>query len=226
MPASEITLSHKQLRSHVADRLRAAILDGELKPGDWLRQERLAQEIGVSQMPVREALKELAAEGLVEHVPYRGARVVKFSAEDIADIYAHRAFLEGRSASLAALAITKAELDELSRLQQRIERRMAPEHLAEYRELNRSFHRLIFTASRRTYLVHALNQIWAAFPSMLLSNFARTARQPLPERDEQDILEHRAIIQALRERNSEEAERLVREHILESGRKFLAALED
>jgi ABC-type antimicrobial peptide transport system permease subunit len=93
-------LSHKQLRSHVADRLRAAILDGELKPGDLLRQERLAQEIGVSQMPVREALKELAAEGLVEHVPYRGARVVKFSAEDIADIYAHPAFLEGRSASL------------------------------------------------------------------------------------------------------------------------------
>ena len=71
--ASEPTpRSHRQLRHWVADRLRSDILEGRLKPGEWLRQERLAQEHGVSQMPVREALKQLAAEGLVEHVPYRG----------------------------------------------------------------------------------------------------------------------------------------------------------
>ena len=78
--------SHRQLRKLVADQLRAAILDGRFKPGEWLRQERVAQELGVSQMPVREALKELAAEGLIEHVPYRGVRVVTLSVEDIEDL--------------------------------------------------------------------------------------------------------------------------------------------
>lgn len=76
------TYTPRQLRSFVAEQLRAAILEGRYKPGEWLRQERLAQELNVSQMPVREALKELAAEGLVEHVPYRGARVVAFSIEE------------------------------------------------------------------------------------------------------------------------------------------------
>ena len=85
--------SHRQLRKLVADQIRAAIVDGRFKPGEWLRQERVAQELGVSQMPVREALKELAAEGLIEHVPYRGVRVVALSVEDIEDLYEHRAFL-------------------------------------------------------------------------------------------------------------------------------------
>ncbi len=93
------TPSHKQLRNVVAEQMRAAILNGHYKPGEWLRQERLAQDLGVSQMPVREALKELAAEGLIEHVPYRGARVIVFSINDILDLYSHRAFLESRAAS-------------------------------------------------------------------------------------------------------------------------------
>ncbi|HAE59780.1 MAG TPA: GntR family transcriptional regulator, partial [Anaerolineae bacterium] len=90
--------NHRQLRNVVADRLRSAILEGFYKPGEWLRQEKLAQELGVSQMPVREALKELATEGLIEHVPYRGVRVIAFSPDDVGDLYAHRAFLEGRAA--------------------------------------------------------------------------------------------------------------------------------
>lgn len=66
--------AHKQLSQRVAERLRTAILEGQLRPGQWLRQERIAGENGVSQMAVREALKQLAAEGLVEHVSYRGVR--------------------------------------------------------------------------------------------------------------------------------------------------------
>ena len=104
------TPSHKQLRNIVAEQMRAAILNGHYKPGEWLRQERLAQDLGVSQMPVREALKELAAEGLIEHVPYRGARVVVFSIDDILDLYSHRAFLESRAAFIAAEIITPNEL--------------------------------------------------------------------------------------------------------------------
>jgi DNA-binding GntR family transcriptional regulator len=107
------TQSHKQLRNIVADRMRTAILDGQYKPGEWMRQERIAQELGVSQMPVREAFKQLASEGLIEHVPYRGARVVDISPIDVEDIYAMRGFLEGRAAGFAAANITPEEITEL-----------------------------------------------------------------------------------------------------------------
>ena len=73
------TLSHRQLRHAVYEYLRTAISDGTLKSGEWLRQKRIAEELGVSQMPVREALKELVSDGLVEHIPYRGVRVIEFS---------------------------------------------------------------------------------------------------------------------------------------------------
>jgi len=215
---------HRQLRKLVADRLRSSILNGEIKPGEWLRQERLAQEYQVSQMPVREALKELTAEGLVEHVPYRGVRVIEFSPEDISDLYACRSFIEGLAARAAASAITREELAQLKELQAQMKATLQPQVLPEYTELNRRFHRLIFTASRRTYLTRTLNQLWDAFPSMLWGNFARTAGQPVPQRDLADIEEHEAIIEALERRDGAAAEQRVRQHIEESGEHLLLAL--
>jgi DNA-binding GntR family transcriptional regulator len=206
--------SHKQLRNIVADQMRSAILDGRYKPGEWLRQERLAQDLGVSQMPVREALKELAAEGLIEHVPYRGARVIVFSTNDILDLYSHRAFLESRAASIAAGIITTEELSILEKLQVEMEENSAPESVLKYRELNRKFHQCIYQASRREYLIRALNQMWATFPTMLIANFAATALQPLPERDAVDVAEHRAIVLALKSNDAVAAEQAMKKHIL------------
>lgn len=216
--------THRQLRNLVADQLRTAILEGRYKPGEWLRQERLAQELNVSQMPVREALKELAAEGLIEHVPYRGVRVIEFSAEDIEDLYTHRAFLEGRAAACAAHAIRPEEVAELKRLQNEMEQNLAPEHVTRYRELNRRFHQLIYNASRREYLIRTLSQMWAAFPTMLIGNFAATADHPLPERDHSDSREHHAIIEALEEKNALKAETAMKEHILTTGRQLVQLL--
>ncbi len=215
---------HKQLRHVVADRLRQDILAGALKPGEWLRQERLAHDYGVSQMPVREALKDLAAEGLVEHVPYRGVRVVEFTLEDVADLYASRSFLEGLAARAAAHAITAEELDELRTLHQHMSAAQSPEQLANYRELNRRFHQVVIHASRRAYLIRLLGQIWAAFPTMLLGNFAATAHTPLPERDEADTAEHAAIVHALETGNPDSAEQAMREHIQHAGHKLMRAL--
>jgi len=208
------TTSHKQLRNIVADQMRAFILNGHYKPGEWLRQERLAQDLGVSQMPVREALKELAAEGLIEHVPYRGARVVVFSVDDILDLYTHRAFLESRAAFIAAKIISAEELNVIKDLQVEVEKFGAPEFVLKYRELNRKFHQHIYLASRREYLIRALNQMWASFPSMLIANFAATAVKPLPERDSVDVAEHRAIISALESHDASAAEQAMKNHIL------------
>jgi DNA-binding GntR family transcriptional regulator len=206
--------SHKQLRNLVAEQMRASILNGYYKPGEWLRQERLAQDLGVSQMPVREALKELAAEGLIEHVPYRGARVLVFSIDDILDLYSHRAFLEGRAAFIAADIIKDEELTLIKNLQDEVERHSAPEAVLKYRELNRKFHQHIYLASRREYLIRTLNQMWAAFPTMLIANFAATAVQPLPERDSVDVEEHRNIVSALEAHDAQAAEQAMKKHIL------------
>lgn len=215
---------HRQLRRVVADRIRTAILGGEIKPGEWLRQERLAQEYGVSQMPVREALKELTAEGLVEHVPYRGVRVMAFSAEDVADLYAARSFLEGMAARHAAECMTPETLAELRRLQAEMAGRQAPERLGEYLELNRRFHQLICTASQRAYLTRLLNQIWAAFPTMLWGNVTAAAGVSLPERNASDLVEHAELLAALERRDAAAAESLMRRHVEATGSELAALL--
>ncbi|HQT94359.1 MAG: GntR family transcriptional regulator [Acidobacteria bacterium 21-70-11] len=224
MPTDLTPQSHKQLRLWVADRLRSEILEGRIKPGEWLRQERLALEQGVSQTPVREALKLLAGEGLVEHVPYRGIRVVEFSVEDVEDLYTCRAFIEGMAARYAAATITDTEIAELTRLYERMVRCKTPDDIVEYRELNRLFHSGIFGASGRSYLVRTLAQLWAAFPTMLWSNVPRVARDSVPDRDAPDIEEHTAILDALRAHDPDAAERAVRRHIEAAGGSLVAAM--
>ncbi len=215
--------SHRQLRKLVADQIRTAIFEGRFKPGEWLRQERVAQELGVSQMPVREALKELASEGLIEHVPYRGARVVALSLEDIEDLYEHRAFLESRAAELAAKNITAGEIAELKVMLAEMES-LPPEGIAQYRKVNRNFHEKIFHISQREYMIRTLVQMWEAFPTMLIGNFAITAEQPLPERDLQDQLEHREIVMALESHDGKRAGIAMKTHILSAVHNLIKSL--
>ncbi len=217
-------LPHRQLQSVVLEKIRTAILEGEFKPGEWLRQKRIAEDLGVSQMPVREALKELAAEGLVEHVPYRGVRVIEISPEDVADLYAQRACLEARAAYAAATIITAEEMEQLHSIQDQMRASLGPDQLAEYRELNRRFHQAVYSASRRGYLVRTLNQIWSTFPSMLWSDFSQTEGQSLPDRDDTDLHEHEAILAALAARDPEQAEAAVRWHIEQASEALIAAL--
>jgi DNA-binding GntR family transcriptional regulator len=209
--------SHRQLAHFIADAVRADVLEGRLRPGEWLRQERIAREQGASQMPVREALKRLVAEGILEHVPYCGVRVVQFNVEDVEDLYSCRLFIEGLSARHAAQSITDAEVRELYDLHFRMIECAMPGELPEYRELNRRFHALIFTASRRSYLIRTLGQLWAAFPTMLWSNIPHAATASAPGRDEADAEEHEAIVRALEARDPDAAERAVRRHIEAAG---------
>ena len=197
---------------------------GRIKPGEWLRQEKLAQELNVSQMPVREALKELAAEGLIEHVPYRGARVVEFSSEDITDLYEHRAFLEGRAAEFAANYITSGDIEELKEMTKQMFA-IPPEQINDYRKINRRFHETIFRASKHEYLIRSLAQMWETFPTMLIANFPATAQQPVPQREDQDREEHQAIIEALEAHNPQKAGEAMRAHILSAAHHLIQSLQ-
>jgi DNA-binding GntR family transcriptional regulator len=217
-------VSYKQRAQLIADAVRADVLEGRIRPGEWLRQERIAREQGTSQMPVREALKRLVAEGILEHVPYCGVRVLQFGVEDVEDLYACRVFIEGMSARYAAASITDAEVRELERLHHRMIACAMPAELPEYRELNRQFHSLIFTASRRSYLIRSLGQLWSAFPTMLWSNIPRAATDSSRERDDADPIEHEAIVRALAARDADAAERAVRHHVEAAGSALLAVM--
>jgi len=218
--------SHKQRAQLIADALRADVLEGRIRPGEWLRQERIAREHGASQMPVREALKRLVAEGILEHVPYCGVRAVQFTVEDVEDLYACRLFIEGLSARYAAQSITDDEVRELERLHARMSVLAMPRELPEYRELNRQFHSLIFSASRRSYLIRSLGQLWAAFPTMLWSNIPVAATDSARERDDADPIEHEAIVRALKAHDADAAEKAVRHHIEAAGSSLLAVMKE
>jgi DNA-binding GntR family transcriptional regulator len=208
----------------VADRLRTEILEGRRSPGDWLRQESVAREEGVSQTPVREALKQLVSEGLLEHVPYRGIRVVTLSVEDAEDLYASRAVLEPMAARHAADEITAEELKELASLHERMLSCEIPARLKEYRDLNRRFHEAIISASRRPFLTRTLGHLWSAFPTMLWSNVPGIAATSLPEREDPDAAEHAEIVAALAAHDADRAAAAVKAHVEEAGRTLIAAM--
>ncbi len=216
--------THRQLKDIAAETLRGMIARGELLPGEWLRQERLSETLKVSYTPIREALKQLEAEGLVEHVPYRGVRVTEFRVEDVLDIYTMRAQLESLAARAAAHTLTPDQVAQLQALHEAMARLDAPGNLARVRELNREFHMLIIEASGRVYLVRALHMIWSWFPTMLWSQFPQTATATAPNREHADNAEHAQIIAALASRDADAAERAMHQHIDHSRQALIARL--
>lgn len=207
------TVPHKQLKDVVVTSLREMISQGDLPPGTWLRQERLSETLNVSFTPIREALKQLEAEGLVEHVPYRGVRVVEFNLEDVLDIYTMRADLEALAAGAAALRLVQEDFVELRILHLRMCTLRGNEHLQTVREANRRFHQIIIEGSGRTYLIRTLNMIWSWFPTMLWNQFALTATISAPNREDADNAEHAAILAALEDRDADASARAMRHHI-------------
>ena len=227
---TEPLADHKQLGERVSERLREMISQGVLRPGEWLRQERLASELRVSYTPIREALKQLASEGLVEHVPYRGVRVVEFSANDVLDMYAMRISLEGLAAASAAENITPVQLARLRELHQQMISAEAAENrtdqLPQIRDLNRQFHQVIMEASGRPYLIRVLNTLWTWFSAMLWGQFIQAANEAIPDWEEVANPEHAEIIAALEAHDSVAADRLMREHIDESRRLIVKYLQN
>lgn len=213
-----------QLRQVIAKRIRGSILANEIKAGEWLRQDQLAQEFGVSHTPVREALQDLATEGLVERVPYRGVRVLEFTLADLLDLYAVRSVAEGLAARYAAQSITPEESQELEQAFERLKQTPISQDVAEHRRLHRQFHQLIYAFSRHAYLIRTLNQMWNTFPTMMLSNFAQTAENPIG-RGTAATAEHRAIVDAIKTHDSNLAGSLMRQHIETTAQSIAAVVE-
>lgn len=188
----------------VADRLRALILSGALAAGERINQDRIAQEHGVSHIPVREALRNLEAEGLVTFHPRRGFFVAALSAEDALELGDMRAVLEGLAARLAVPRATAADLEAADA---QIAFSDRADTLGAWSEANWRFHRLLYAPCRRPRLLESLETLWRASDRYLRVVWQEAAWQGRS----QD--EHRAIIAAFRAGDAARAARLVSRHV-------------
>ncbi len=203
----------------VLGRLRALILTGEYGPEERLIEEQLAERLGVSRTPVRQALTMLEAEGLVEIAPNRGATVCSFSTEDVWDIYDLRAVLEGHAARRAAGRIEGAELGRLRELVGEMEGLAGrfDDHEEEIRtlvKLNQEFHGIIVDASRNRRLRRLINRT-VEIPLMFKAFFWYTPHERVISNHY-----HRQILEALERGDADRAEIIMREHVYE-GRDFV-----
>ena len=191
--------------------LRARILSGALGASTTLREQALAEELGVSRTPVREALRRLAEAGLVTFVPNRGATVIAWTIDEVRETYFVRAGLESRAAALAATRITTDELDTLAALIEDMEPLVTAVDeagMAQLGRLNAEFHRTIVTASRSSQLM-ALTSSVARVPLMAAA-FRRQGVQYRARSNHQ----HRDILTALQSGDAIWAEVAMRSHIL------------
>lgn len=189
----------------VAETLRQAILRGELAPGQKLDQTTVAQRLGVSRSPVREALKTLAAEGLVELQPHRTATVVELSLEEMEEIYDIREVLESMAARLAA---PRMDDERLAKLRELLEKMDESTTVREWSDLNSAFHSLIYEAAGRPRLVEIIFSLRTAAGPYIARYIASEGHKEMSQ------VEHREIYEACKARDGERAAAAVREHIV------------
>lgn len=197
---------YKPLREIVFESIREAILNGVFKPGERLMEIQLAEELGVSRTPVREAIRILELENFVIMVPRKGAYVAGVSLKDVAEVFEIRSALEGLAASLAAERITDSELEQME--QALLYRAQEEEtELEQSVKSDTDFHALVYRASRNERLIQILANLREQIQRF------RTTSLAVPGRMKAAIEEHWAILEALKNHDSEAAQSLTIAHI-------------
>ena len=211
----------RPLSEEVYDVLRAAILSGQLAPGVRIVEADIARQMTTSRSPVREAVRKLEREGLVEYKPRRGTVVVGLSYEDVADAYQLRAHLEAYAARLAAVRASEAQLSAMLGLIERMRTHAAAQDLAGLLAADVAFHRALCEAAGSRRLL----QLWDSLNPerwTLLSGLRATSELSLEQLAER----HWPILATLQSRNPERADAIIRSHILELCERVLAGLAD
>jgi len=207
------------LRRRVFAVIEEAILNGKYSPGESLTESRLAAELGVSRTPIREALTQLGHEGLVQLVPNKGALVMGISQKDIQDIYAIRMMIEGLAARWAVENIDEAELRELQEAIDLEEFYTSKADIGRLMSLDSNFHQILYRASKSRPLQYMLHTFHHYIQR------ARSQSIAAPGRAEQALAEHKAILQAIRERDGDKAELITAEHIRNASLNLLKTME-
>ena len=204
-PTLHAHLKPRALYEDVAELLRQRIFSGALKPGSWIDELKIAEEYGISRTPLREALKVLATEGLITMRLRRGAYVTEVSHEDVRNVFHLMALLESDAASIVASQATDAELAELQKLHNQLEK--ACKDRAKFFAINETFHlKLLAIANNRWR-----DQMVADLRKVMKLNRAQSLFKE--GRIQESLAEHRAVLHALLARNSEAAALAMHTHI-------------
>lgn len=198
----------KALYQEVADRLRSMIQDRTLAAGEWVDEVRLTQEMGISRTPLREALKVLAAEGLVRLEPRRGCFVNELSLRDLEDIFPLMAMLEGRCAFEAATKIGPAQIARLEPLHADLQRHAQAGDIDRYYQANAVIHEAIQALAANRWLSDMIDGLRKVL------SLSRHKSLTMPGRMQDSCAEHMAILAALKARDPEGADALTRKHLM------------
>jgi DNA-binding GntR family transcriptional regulator len=203
-----LRIVQKALYQEVADRLREQIADGALAPGAWIDEKALAEQFGISRTPLREALKVLVAEGMVRLEARRGCFVNQLTEKDLDEIFPLMALLEGRCAFEAARNAGEADLKRLEDLHAQLERHARAGAIDAYYATNALIHQALQDLAGNRWLSGAVDD---------LRKVLRLSRQRslhLPGRLQESLREHLAVYAAVKTRDAEEAEHLMRQHLM------------
>lgn len=195
------------LRDVVFNTLRRAILKGELKPGERLMEIALADKLGVSRTPIREAIRKLELEGLVVMAPRKGAKVASITERDLNDVLEVRKGMEVLAISLACDRITREEIEKLEEVEKKFQNLIEDGNFTELAEVDVVFHDIIYNATNNTRLVQLLNNLREQMYRYRMEYLKDIAvRRTLAD-------EHKAICEALREKNEQKALNYIKLHI-------------
>lgn len=198
------------LRGRVFHKLREDILNGKYKENDELREVAIGEELGVSRTPVREAFRQLELEGLIRIVPNKGAYVTGITSKDVADIYMIRSLLEGLCAKWATEHISEEQMQEMEENVYLAEFHGEKGHAEQIATLDNRFHEILYEACNSKMLEHTLKD----FHQYVYRVRKQTLAQNL--RGSASTHEHRAIMEAIKERDGEKASELAKLHMLKA----------
>ncbi|MDQ0269692.1 GntR family transcriptional regulator [Cytobacillus purgationiresistens] len=201
------------LHLKVCNVIREAIIKGQFKPGERLKQSDLAEKLGVSRMPIREALRKLETEGLITLVPHKGAIVKTIKHEDIKEVYALRAELEKMALLQSADTLSRADLEEISKM---VDLMDEATDVNQFVERNIEFHRLLLQQCKWKRLNTFIDTLWNGLPQQtphLITGQSETSN-----------VEHRRILEALKREDKEAAAEILSNHILRTGETLIKNL--
>jgi DNA-binding GntR family transcriptional regulator len=200
-------LASRPLYEEVADQLRVRIFAHELAPGTWIDEQTLAKEFGISRTPLREAIKVLAAEGLITMKLRRGAYVTEVNRGDLEQIFTILSLLEGQAAKEAATKAQEKDLNELDDMHLRLEKAAADRNLEQFFEVNVRFHERVIAIANNPWLTDVIADLRKVLKLQRKDALSRTGRL------QSSLSEHREILKALLKRDPIAAEQAMRTHL-------------
>jgi DNA-binding GntR family transcriptional regulator len=205
-------IRRKTLHSEIVDHLRDMIVSGELGPGQKIPEKELCARFDISRTPLREALKALAAEGMIELLPQRGAQVATITDEELQELFPIIASMEALAGELACEVITDAQLQAITALHQEMLIAYRESRHLDYSRLNRAIHFAIFEAAGNASLLTLYRNL-----ELRIRNIRHTVRQ-LPSDWKEAVSDHEKILKALTERDRNRLAKVMRQHVMNTAK--------